>query len=320
MHAPLAACSNLSAPNAAHLREPPFQFAHVNDELFRHNGSLEHKISAASAWIFESGVLMVSAHVAPWTSSTTRDLHRLQRFVAASQNNTWEDIEEQYVTRGLAAAQSAEECKQGRCVFIDGGAAWGYYSLLSALTAPELLTHAFNPHPTFAHMMLDNLQLNHVARGVCLHEVALSDEAGTSQMAFGTGNTIHPKNFSNAHAARGLATVRTTTLDDLVRARVTPGGQHVRLVKLDVEGHAGAVLRGARRLLASRQVAEWFVGTHGRHEETQVNQLLQEAGYVVRKGPHSLTNPNAFLHAFVPPGGASTTTRRFELSARKSKF
>ena len=87
------------------------------------------------------------------------------------------------------------------------------------------------------------------------------------------------------------------TLDDFVAARVTPAGQHVRLVKLDVEGHAGAALRGARRLLASRQVAEWFVGVHSREEDTQVRRSLQEAGYVVRTGPPSKTNPQAFLHA-----------------------
>ena len=59
-------------------------------------------------------------------------------------------------------------------------------------------------------------------------------------------------------------------------------GHTIWAIKLDVEGSAGAALRGARRLLAERSVRHWFVGIHNRDEWRTVRELLSERnGYEV---------------------------------------
>jgi FkbM family methyltransferase len=193
-----------------------------------------------AAWTFASGVRLLRH------SLTYDDDHRLRRFERGS--NLWEDGVEQKVVAALSPGS----------IFVDGGAAFGYYSILAHRAGATV--HAFNPHPRFAQDMVENLDLNGVTTGVCLHRSALGEAPGHARLEYGTGAGLGTR---GAHVA-------VTTLDLLA-------GQPM-VVKLDVEGYAGYVLRGATQLLAAHNTT-WFIAVHGGQERRDVVRLL--AGYTL---------------------------------------
>jgi len=202
-------------------------------------------------WLFASGVQLLTS------SLTYDDDHRLRRF---AELNWWEDGVDQEIMREL----------DKNCVFVDGGAAFGYYSILARRAGATV--HAFNPHPRFAAEMRENLALNNITDGVHIHEAALGAEKGHARLEYGTG----------AQLGRGVP-VRVTTLDELdLRRRA--------VVKLDIEGHA---LRGAPRLVA--QNTTWFIAAHNNDERRAILSIL--AGYKVKLLTRT---PNEMLMARPP--------------------
>lgn len=144
-------------------------------------------------------------------------------------------------------------------VFVDGGAAFGYYSILAHNAGAYV--HAYNPHPTFVKNMNENLNINNVSSRVCVHNKALGDQKGTTHIEYGTGRGIGKKG----------ELVEITTLDTL---------EHVDVVKLDIEGNAGNALRGATQLIAAHSTV-WFIALHNDIERTDVYALL--AGYNITR-------------------------------------
>jgi FkbM family methyltransferase len=141
-------------------------------------------------------------------------------------------------------------------VVVDVGANVGQWSgamLAAARQAgrlDELNLHAFEPSAyTFARLSeeLDGQR-------VSLHQAAVSDRPGPSTLhviAPGAGtNSLHLQHAAPA----GISTeeVATTTLDGHAE---DAGLDHIRLVKIDAEGHDLAVLRGARGLLARQRIS-----------------------------------------------------------------
>jgi FkbM family methyltransferase len=127
-------------------------------------------------------------------------------------------------------------------VAIDIGANEGYWSLQLARYAKHV--HAFEPNPICL------AQLRRVLPNrVTLHAVALSDSSGTKKLRFDPNNTgigtIETGNpLTENVGIRQIETkdVTAACLDDF-------GLSDVVLIKIDVEGHEEAVLRGAAATL-----------------------------------------------------------------------
>lgn len=149
--------------------------------------------------------------------------------------------------------------------------------------------HAFEPHPR----VFENLSKNtHSLRTMYprlvlkLQNQALSDFAGTTEL-------LEPGDFSaNQGRARlseqGLSsvgqriTITTSTIDEYCFGRT------VAVLKLDVEGHELAVLRGARQALASKQVRNVIFEDHVAFP-SPVHDLLAQSRYeVLRLEPRLL--------------------------------
>jgi FkbM family methyltransferase len=121
---------------------------------------------------------------------------------------------------------------------LDIGANEGYWSLQLARYAKHV--HAFEPNPICL------AQLRRVLpRRVTLHPVALSDNSGTTRLRFDPNNTgigtIESRNpLTDNEGIKQIETrdVSTERLDDFQLSGV-------ELIKIDVEGHEEAVLRGA---------------------------------------------------------------------------
>jgi FkbM family methyltransferase len=131
---------------------------------------------------------------------------------------------------------------------------------------------AFEPFGDNFTVLQRNLALNHLSNVTALAQ-ACSDRRGDASMVL-----EDPANPGMARLSQdGGATVPLTLLDEKVAAI----GRPVALIKLDVEGHEAAVLRGARETLArDRPVIVSEVLTEASDE---ILSLVRDAGYTLHK-------------------------------------
>ena len=137
-------------------------------------------------------------------------------------------------------------CLEGRIdlrgVAVDVGANIGNHALFFADHFAEVL--AFEPHPR-THALLE---FNAAQRGnVRCFALALSDRDGAAILATPAGNAGMASLEKDAAPGRGVDTVEVALrrLDGLCEL----DGRRVALLKIDVEGHEAAVIRGARAVL-----------------------------------------------------------------------
>ncbi len=165
-------------------------------------------------------------------------------------------------------------------VAVDAGANIGYMtSILAARAGAGGAVFAFEPHPAVADRLRENAarigRLPGAAR-VEVRQVALSDAEGEARL-------VLPDEFASNNGVGFLAAgsgganefaVRTQRLDDLF-----PDGR-IDVMKMDVEGHEPAVLRGAAGLLAGRRIGHLVFEAHD-GPDGEACRLLRAAGYTV---------------------------------------
>jgi len=161
-------------------------------------------------------------------------------------------------------------------VSIDIGASIGSYTV-------HLLNHsrkcyAFEPRPHAAAYLVHRLTARPNPR-LHVETVALSDRAGDAQLSVVVADTgrssIERANPVEQLGAVEVLTVPTRCLDDY--EAIEPVG----CIKIDVEGHEDAVLRGARRILV-RDHPSLIIEIeerHKRHSVSTVTGFLEELGY-----------------------------------------
>jgi FkbM family methyltransferase len=126
-------------------------------------------------------------------------------------------------------------------LFLDVGANVGSYTVIAAGAVGARVV-AVEPVPsTFAHLG-DNILLNGLAGRVSMKCLSLSDRAGLVRFT----SDLDSVNHILADGEEGACIeVPATTLDDLV------GNDVPVAIKIDVEGHEFAVLRGAEKTLSA---------------------------------------------------------------------
>jgi len=133
-------------------------------------------------------------------------------------------------------------------VIIDGGANFGQFYRLASAVYPRAEFHLIEPQATCA-LELRKIAGQSPAR-IHVHNVALSEPGAIEVRLLGTGPN---GGGTGAHVANPEESepdelvVPATTLDTLLNG-VIAGAQR-GLLKLDVEGHELAILRGAPKLL-----------------------------------------------------------------------
>jgi FkbM family methyltransferase len=135
--------------------------------------------------------------------------------------------------------------RPGQC-FVDVGASFGYFSALAgSIVGAGGRVIAVEPGPQNQSLLLLNLAANDVLTAE-VHQAALSDEPGVFKYGrSGANGTISPFDGDPAHVGN-YDLVQATTLDRLV------SGAPVDMMKIDVEGAEGRVLRGATTTLRER--------------------------------------------------------------------
>ena len=119
-------------------------------------------------------------------------------------------------------------------LFLDVGANIGSFTVLASGVAGAM-TWAFEPDPETALALARNIELNGLGNLVTVHQTALGDQDGTIAFTRGQDTTNH---VADEHD-RDVRIVAQTRLDSII-------GQHQPIMlKVDVEGHEDAFLRGA---------------------------------------------------------------------------
>jgi FkbM family methyltransferase len=176
-----------------------------------------------------------------------------------------------------------------RCALaFDVGANVGEWAAHALRINPALRVHCFEPASgTFAALTsaaaglpADRVTFNQLGLSDRPSEAVLHLHADVSQV-----NTLHPGMAEQVAAETGTETIRLDTLDRYCAER---GVSEIDYLKVDVEGHELAVLRGAAGLLGRRAVrfvqleySSAYAAAGARFGD--VFRLLQAAGYTCHK-------------------------------------
>jgi FkbM family methyltransferase len=192
---------------------------------------------------------------------------------------------------------------------VDAGANIGIYtSLFARRVGTGGHVWAYEPHPAVFRDLSENSNVwpaTTVAR-LRLRQAALSDGAGEASLFQGETFTLNRgASMITADGRKGL-TIERVTLDDEVGPVQTVG-----VMKVDVEGHEGAVMRGAERVLRRHAVRDIVFEEHG-GEPGEASHLLASSGYQlfrILKGFLGLTLTAAtrrMEQALMPPSFLAT--------------
>jgi FkbM family methyltransferase len=178
--------------------------------------------------------------------------------------------------RGAAPPFWRELVRPGMTV-VDVGANKGQMALIFAqLVGPTGHVVAIEPAPRECGSLARNVQLNRLAH-VTVLQVAAGEAHEDLAFAYATDRPTQGKLMSVEESYRvataEIISVRTAPLDDLVA-----GLAAIDLIKIDTEGAAAVVLKGAKRTL-DQQSPTVYLELHGPDERAAVRDHLLARGY-----------------------------------------
>ena len=162
-------------------------------------------------------------------------------------------------------------------VFLEVGANFGVYSLPAVAELGFACAVAYEPDPGAFALLEQNIARNALGDRVTAHHAALSAQPGEVTLSLGRGNAGDNRivdDFSDPQ--RTIVRVPARTFDDEVRAGRIPLDA-LGLVWLDVQGHEGEVLAGARLLLGTRVpiVMEYSTGMLDGEARSRLDETLR---------------------------------------------
>ncbi len=180
-------------------------------------------------------------------------------------------------TESAAPRHFAEHIRPGMTVY-DVGANKGQMALLyAALVGATGRVVSFEPSPPEFASLDANVRLNALAH-VRLVQAAAAEAEGNLMFTYAADRPTQGKlasvepTYENAGAES--FSVRTVALDSLLDCEPFPD-----VIKIDVEGAAASVLRGASRILDEAS-PRLYIELHGPEEQAGVRDELLARGYV----------------------------------------
>lgn len=152
--------------------------------------------------------------------------------------------------------------------YVDVGASTGWFAIPMALRGYEVI--AFECNARAIIRLKENCALNDVE--ITLHEAAATDHVGSVTFTYKPRLPLTSGgSLERVSANRASETVPAITLDSVV-------DQPVALLKIDVEGHEMAVLRGAAALIEKYRPAMVLEANTGGHQAV-LSGWCQQNGY-----------------------------------------
>ena len=159
--------------------------------------------------------------------------------------------------------------------FYDVGANMGLYSLLCAALFDVQTVHAFEPTPSTAATTRRIVRANNA--NVAVFECALGDENQMAELHLSDASDSSNSLVRGFQASHSSVSVPVRRLDlHVAETKVFPS-----VVKVDVETHEAAVLKGAHRTIADGRphlVVE-VLNRGGRDHGVEITQVMQSHGY-----------------------------------------
>jgi FkbM family methyltransferase len=194
-----------------------------------------------------------------------------------------------YQAPGLIAKAAADVWENGdpelhllpilcdpRRASLDIGANVGAYAL--HIRRYSRACHLFEPLPELAKQLAAGFLLDHKVR---IHQVALSDSSGIATLRLPLRDGDRATALATVEASNELHGLPFVTVEVPRRRLDDMGISDVGLIKIDVEGHELAVLRGAERLLRASKPT-LLIEAEERHRRAAVRtitEFLEELGY-----------------------------------------
>lgn len=136
---------------------------------------------------------------------------------------------------------------------LDIGANLGIYSIFgSELVGPKGSVHSFEPVPENLKYLRHNVKLNK-GNNVKINPIALGDKKGEAKIYIAEKN-VGTHSMGQYKSAKKAITIKTDTVENYIKKN----GLKVGVVKMDIEGYEGHVLRGAGKSLAKAIVLTEF--------------------------------------------------------------
>jgi FkbM family methyltransferase len=157
---------------------------------------------------------------------------------------------------------------------VDVGAHVGYMSsLLASQTGPSGSVVAIEPHPDLVSCLKINAQrMREMFRtSICIHPVVLSSEDGQLTLFWDpTDSNLGRASVEDTPAGRKM-NVRSRSFDALLP------DEKIGVLKIDVEGHEAAVLRGARSALENHRIDHIIY--EGEEDDNPSHEILHRYRY-----------------------------------------
>lgn len=165
---------------------------------------------------------------------------------------------------------------------VDVGANFGYFTTLCAhLAGPSGHVWAFEPTRFYGDRIGPHLEMNGLTERCTLVPLALSDHDDECEITISRSSaTMHPV---AADVPERMETIRLRRLDDVVDELKIEG---VDFMKIDIDGHEPAMLRGAMRMLRRHrpilliEFSQANLDVAG-SDVREVRDLLESAGYAL---------------------------------------
>ena len=177
---------------------------------------------------------------------------------------------------------------KGAKTILDVGANAGIYSLAALAIQPDASVHAFEPTPEIANRLRATAKLNGLDH-LYVHEAAVSKRAGAATLRRFRGElgTNEGMNFVSEDGIDGDGEkVQTVSLDQFCQEHSI---DNVDLLKVDIQGHEYAALKGAEQLIRAGRIKtifmelNWAQGSHSICPATESVQFLKQAHYLFSK-------------------------------------
>lgn len=179
-------------------------------------------------------------------------------------------------------------------VLIDVGANFGLYAILGAAKGVAQEIHAFEPDPRNRAQMQANLLLNGLLNAVRVHSEAVSSEPGVVTLS------LHPSTSTGTSrivsgGSEGIS-IPKVALDDQFQW----SGKRLA-IKIDIEGHELAALKGMGRLLRDNDC--WLQIESFDENRTAVHDEMHRCGYglAFKIGEDLYYARQEKLHSFFEP-------------------
>ncbi|MCT4559361.1 MAG: FkbM family methyltransferase [Pelagimonas sp.] len=216
---------------------------------------------------------------------------QLERYTAPGASNLHEPEEEQWFGHVLAQAGTDG-------VFLDVGAAIGYYSALVRRARPGWGVYAMEPLADMRAAYHDTFEINGLPfDDVTIDPRALSDRVGHARyrhVHYGSGLVM-----GTPAVLRPESEVQTVPLADVLAQIARP----VTLAKIDIQGADLSVLKAARAALASGAV-EWIIlGTHSADLHAGCLDVLRASHQIVHQDGAPPEQPDGLIVARFKGGG-----------------